>query len=281
MFYFNEFLERVGIKPNETKLLRHNPRDFTYWIGRDLDKFGCYASFQKKTPAPYGKSKFACHFMPGPNTMDGSATAIYLGITRVLDSWEWDGGRLPRIYNEDIIQRQLQRDFDGIEAFDLEWLDAGSEYSERIIIDWGFGTRAWFQWADRNQKALLELRFGKKEIEFPGFSRFVGQTSDLPSWPRSWIDILSSVGGIYLLVAENGDQYIGSATGDEGFIGRWGLYFSNGHGGNILLKKHMHKNYKVSILEVVSDDMSIGEVISRENLWKEKLGTRAHGLNAN
>ena len=48
MFYLNEFLERVGIKPNETKLLRHNPRDFTYWIGRELDKFGCYASFQKK-----------------------------------------------------------------------------------------------------------------------------------------------------------------------------------------------------------------------------------------
>ena len=48
MFYFHEFLERVGIKPNETKLLRHNPRDFTYWVGRELDKFGCYASFQKK-----------------------------------------------------------------------------------------------------------------------------------------------------------------------------------------------------------------------------------------
>ena len=83
------------------------------------------------------------------------------------------------------------------------------------------------------------------------------------------------------MVADNGDQYIGSATGDEGFIGRWSSYFSNGHGGNILLKKHMHKNYKVSILEVVSDDMSIGEIISRENFWKEKLGTRAHGLNAN
>ena len=58
--------------------------------------------------------------------MNGSATAIYLGTTRVLDSWEWDGGRLPSIYNEDIIQRQLQKDFEGIEAFDLKWLDAGS-----------------------------------------------------------------------------------------------------------------------------------------------------------
>ena len=57
--------------------------------------------------------------------------------------------------------------------------------------------------------------------------------------------------------------------------------FLHGHGANILLKKHMHKNYKVSILEIVSSDMSIGEVISRESFWKAKLGTRAHGLNAN
>jgi len=281
MFYFHEFLERVGIKPNETKLLRHNPRDFQYWIGRDLDKFGCYASFQKKTPSPYARSNLASHFLPGPNTSEGSPTAIYIGTTRVLDSWNWDGRRLPLIYHDDIIERQLKRDFDGIEAFDLEWLDVGNEYSERIVIDWGSGTRAWFQWADRNPKELVELSFEKQDVEFPGFSRFVGQTSDLPSWPHSWINILSSVKGIYLLVADNGDQYVGSATGHEGFIGRWNSYYSNGHGGNILLKKHMHKNYKVSILEVVSDDMSIGEIIGRENFWKDKLGSRAHGLNAN
>ena len=34
--------------------------------------------------------------------------------------------------------------------------------------------------------------------------------------------------GIYLLVADNGDQYVGSATGDEGVIGIWSSYFYTG-----------------------------------------------------
>ena len=56
MFYFHEFLERIDVDPTKTKLLRHNPSDFTYWIGRELEKFGCYASFQKKSPSPYQRT---------------------------------------------------------------------------------------------------------------------------------------------------------------------------------------------------------------------------------
>lgn len=281
MFYFHEFLERIDVDPTKTKLLRHNPSDFTYWIGRELEKFGCYASFQKKSPSPYAKSTLACHFLPGPNTLDGKPTAIYLGTTKVLDKWDWDGKRMPRIYHEELIKRQLAKSFEGLEAFDLEWFNAGSEYAERIVIDWGSGTRAWFQWADRKEKELLEIRSSKHEIAFPGFSRFIGQISNLPSWPKSWLDILSNVTGIYLLVAENGDQYVGSATGENGLIGRWNSYFVNGHGGNVLLKERSHKDYQVSILEVLSNEMSLAEVIDRENFWKKKLGTRAYGLNAN
>ncbi|MBO9429588.1 hypothetical protein [Sulfitobacter sp. R18_1] len=41
------------------------------------------------------------------------------------------------------------------------------------------------------------------------------------------------------------------------------------------------RDYQVSILEVASPEMSAAEIIVNEDAWKEKLGARAHGLNAN
>ncbi|WP_295447301.1 hypothetical protein [uncultured Pseudophaeobacter sp.] len=41
------------------------------------------------------------------------------------------------------------------------------------------------------------------------------------------------------------------------------------------------RDYQVSILEVASPEMSAADIIAKEGAWKEKLGARAHGLNAN
>ncbi|WP_180897326.1 GIY-YIG nuclease family protein [Martelella soudanensis] len=41
------------------------------------------------------------------------------------------------------------------------------------------------------------------------------------------------------------------------------------------------RDYQVSILEIASPEMSAADIIAREGTWKEKLGARAHGLNAN
>lgn len=92
---------------------------------------------------------------------------------------------------------------------------------------------------------------------------------------------LTSYKGVYLLVSENGDQYVGSASGMDGFWGRWAAYVANGHGGNRLLIQRRENDYSVSILEVASPDMSHQDILRREGYWKDKLGARAHGLNAN
>ncbi len=42
-----------------------------------------------------------------------------------------------------------------------------------------------------------------------------------------------------------------------------------------------HRDYAVSILEIASPDMAVSDIVAREAFWKEKLGARAHGLNAN
>jgi hypothetical protein len=104
----------------------------------------------------------------------------------------------------------------------------------------------------------------------------------------TWKAVLRSKKGVYLLVCkETGAQYVGSATGDNGFLGRWNAYAADGHGGNKLLKERNQRDYTVSILEMVGSGAQRSEVLVLENLWKEKLGSRAErlgdefGLNAN
>jgi hypothetical protein len=54
---------------------------------------------------------------------------------------------------------------------------------------------------------------------------------------RRWADVLRSGRGIYLLVhRETGQQYVGSAYGVDGLLGRWKSY-ADGHGGNVGLKE--------------------------------------------
>ncbi|MCZ4288475.1 GIY-YIG nuclease family protein [Hoeflea alexandrii] len=279
MFEFNDFLRRIDLDPARIRLLRHDTRGVAAWRrGREVS-FGCFASFQKKTNSPYGGASVACHFLPGPSLDDGSATALFIGITRIIDRWDWDEVRMPRIIDAEMIKTERGR-LD-IEAFDLEWLDAGHDFAERMLVKWGTGTRAWSQWTARNSKEILELRLQAQEPPFPGFSGFISRIRDLPTFPQSWVNALESVRGIYLLVTDGGEQYVGSAIGVDGLMGRWRSYFANGHGGNVLLREGGYRDYSVSILEVASPDMAPEDILAREAFWKTKLGARAHGLNAN
>jgi hypothetical protein len=279
MFEYNEFLKKIGLNPGQVKLLRHDDRGVAAWRRGGENAFGCFSSFQRRRPDPYQGVELASHFIPAPNLPDGSLTALYVGTTRIVDRWDWDGQRMPQIVDEQIIAGEMGRQ--DIHAFDLEWLDAGRDCSERLLIDWGLGARAWFQWADRRPKAILEIRFQAQEPPFPGFSNFNSRISEISQFPQAWIAALEGVRGVYLLVTDQGDQYVGSATGVQGFMGRWRTYLANGHGGNVLLRGRGHRDYGVTILDIASPDMSAGDIVAREAFWKAKLGARAFGLNAN
>lgn len=163
------------------------------------------------------------------------------------------------------------------------WCRACSTYAERILIAWGPGTRSWSQWADRRHKPILELHLDAREAPFPGFGGFRERISSLSGLPQSWRAALENVRGVYLLVTEQGQQYVGSAYGADGFFGRWRQYAANGHGGNreLMDLDLDQRDYQVSILEVASPEMSAADIIAKEDAWKEKLGARAHGLNVN
>ena len=150
------------------------------------------------------------------------------------------------------------------------------------MVDWGAGAKAWFQYAARNEKRVTAILPSEYELPFPGFAALQLSLSQITSLPSTWRNALSSVGGVYLLVdSKSGDQYVGIAHGENGFLGRWEQYAKNGHGGTKLLRKRSKRDYQVSVLEVVSSPSTPNEVIQREALWKQKLGSRAFGLNSN
>lgn len=175
------------------------------------------------------------------------------------------------------------RERPGIEAADLTRLHGFDDLSERVVVHWSVssaGTRSWSQWW-KQAKPIVELRHRPAEMPFPGYRDFSTTLDDVDTLPTAWGEVLRAHRGVYLLVCpEEGLQYVGSATGVDGFLGRWRNYAADGHGGNVHMRARDRRfNYRISILEVASSEMTPEEVIDRELHWMRKLGTRAHGLN--
>jgi hypothetical protein len=166
------------------------------------------------------------------------------------------------------------------------------DLTDRVIIDWGAGTRSWHQWY--RDRAILELRppgrllppfqdYLEVHLSFSRLRTLVERQDAHPDW----VAALSAVGGVYLIVGGDGEQYVGSATGEKGLWQRWSEYAKTGHGGNRELKKLCQPNaghpdaFWFSILTTFSRSLSREAALRKEKLFKDKLGTRAHGLNAN
>lgn len=124
--------------------------------------------------------------------------------------------------------------------------------------------------------------------KFPGYDKVnhsfkdMATLIDLPEWRSA----LQNQKGIYMLVDTlTGKQYIGSAYGRDRIWQRWKSYLETGHGGNTglsaLTKEYIFENFKMTILERCSDDMSNEEIIRRESLYKDKFMTRQFGYNNN
>jgi hypothetical protein len=168
------------------------------------------------------------------------------------------------------------------DVYDLSLQETLSDLIGKLFIDWGRGALAWVQYADRNDKPVTELRIAFKEPDFPGFLNFIQPLSKLDNVPKSWIAALQSSRGIYLLTCpKTKEQYVGSATGEEGFWGRWRDYIQTGHGGNLGLKSRDPSDYQVSILEVAGTSSTTDDILTMEGRWQTKLQSREMGLNRN
>jgi hypothetical protein len=84
-----------------------------------------------------------------------------------------------------------------------------------------------------------------------------------------------------LTCPKSGRQYVGSASGETGFWGRWEEYVASGHGGNRLMRDVPASDYQVTVLEVAASSATVNDLLAMESRWKDKLLSRQFGLNAN
>ena len=275
MLTFNGMLENAGLELRDVRLLRHSERErpggrtpYTLWR-TDPETFDRYNAIMKKDR--FKNAKYTAVFIVTP-----SRETVFACIYRIVGCGSVLKGVVCPVKNVSYYGNP------NVVFYDIERADLLAEYEGRIIIDWGPGSRSWSQRADRQKKSILEIRTAFKEPSFPGWRKFAHHIEEISSMPEGWKEILRNTAGVYLLVhQETGRQYVGSAYGENGFWGRWRAYEANGHGGNVELKKLKSKNFVVTVLETVSSSASIEEVIAVESAWKEKLGSRAIGLNAN
>lgn len=273
---FNSILTEAGFDTSDIRLLRHKDARAEkgrtpYELWRDNHPmFDLYQSTQGLVHESKLRASYWASFVGTPNN-----ETLFVGIYRVKGQ-------------ELLKQDQPKPQMEGFDLagscyiYDLELDTRLSDLTGRLLIDWGDGERAWIQRADRRDKIILELRTSFKEADFPGFLNFITPLSKINSLPKSWVNVIKSSRGVYLLTCpKTREQYIGSATGENGFWGRWQNYVNSGHGNNTELKSRDPSDYQISILEVAGTSATPEDIIQMERLWKLKLQSREMGLNRN
>ena len=274
---FNSILQATGLDPSEVKLLRHADRKSVkgrtiheLWRN-DRPAFDLYQRVQAiERRKDFGDAKYWASF-----TCTFEGETVFLGLYKV---------QFAGVGKKDIL-RPNGEGLDRAGEYHEYRLTEMSEFQHlagRLYVDWGRGTRSWIQRADRQDKAIAELRREVQDPEFPGYAGFIRSLSDINKLPFGWKVALRSTRGVYLLTCpKTKEQYVGKADGEEGFLGRWLFYAATGHGGNVALKSREPSDYKVSILEVARSAASPLDILAMESRWKQKLQSREMGLNRN
>jgi hypothetical protein len=267
---FNAILEENQLSPASVRLLRHkdgrsSPGKSPYELWRyDKEAFGLYQSTQQARnwnvfSAPYWAVFVADAF---DDTMFVGLYAVgYKGLIEYDEPKPQTSGEINPAGTCD--------------RYDLTLDERMGDLIERLIIDWGDGERAWVQYADRQNKSVLEIRPANSALPYPGHLNFIKPLSIIGKLPGNWIEALRDARGVYVLTCPHTtEQYIGSADGESGFWGRWMEYVKTGHGGNVALKSREPSDYQVAILEVAGSAAGHDEILAMEGRWQRKLQSR-------
>jgi len=113
--------------------------------------------------------------------------------------------------------------------YELIEIDFMSDLKDRLIISWGNTSIAWHHYLV--EKEVVEILPANYVREYPGHDDLIISFAELKTVidnkdaNREWHRQLSSVAGVYLILdTVTGSQYIGSAYGKEGILGRWTTY---------------------------------------------------------
>lgn len=276
-----EFFESRGLKTKKSdKMIRHTDHEDYPVSEMTKEQLEFYQQCQSKQV--FSGCDYVMSFLGIERTK-----AKFIGVYTVKDEEPLTGKPLPENYPYPPIVE------DGGYFYKLEKVSGFEDLEDRVIIEWGQSTRVWAQ--NLKEKEVVEMLPEGYVRSFPGYLDFILKFDELrrivdsPDSNRVWHTMLSAVAGVYLIVDTiTGNQYVGSAYGKNGIMGRWTRYSKDRHGGNVKLQELLSEcgsgyaaNFSFTILQTVSTSLSRTEVIARENKWKDKLGSRAFGLNLN
>jgi hypothetical protein len=273
MLTINELLYSRGLPKNaKVKFVRHadNREPVVDNYKFDVEKFLYWQGEQSK-PIFH-----ECEFLISFLGMDGKRSR-FIGVFKV----------------EGFILKENNRF-----QYNLTEVQGFEDIKDRVIVDWVSLPRSWHQWtANVEAKPIIEVlpseTFYAKA--FSDYLDFILDFSELKSIIKNrdsfkeWHLMLAAVKGIYLILDKfTGNKYIGSAYRENGILGRWEKYANtNGHGNNKQLKallaadNNYARHFQFTILMTLPKTMTATEVIKREVLFKQKLGTKSFGLNSN
>lgn len=274
-----ELLRTRGLDTDaRVKLVRHQDKRYDVL---ELERKGLLELYQSYQSRPV----FECDYIVSFIGLENSLARLH-GVYRV-------GERLKAS------ERPLAADFEypgfappNGHFYELSGVPGFEDVIGRVVIAWGGSPLAWHQWL-KNKEVIEVLPVGYVR-EFPGYLDFTLTFDDLaaivknPQAHREWHRMLSTVAGVYLIVdTKTGKQYVGSAYGEKGILGRWKRYADTGHGGNSQLldicatNPQYARQFQFTILQTLPRTLTRAEVIAYVVLYKTKLGSRAFGLNSN
>lgn len=270
-------------KEGQVILVRHFGPNLKEMLKKDLVEE--YQSFQRM-PA-FKKAKYLVSFTAEPNNQ-----AKLFGVFQVNGIKE--KVELPT-YSESLhaFCDPQNRDIDFFLLLSRD--QRFSKYDGRLIINWVV-PRGWYNtYGEVKNKPVVKITPRNFVDEFPGLMKINISFSELkmiienPESHSKWYESLTKLQAVYLIMDKRtGNQYVGTTFGKDGLWQRWETYVKGGFtGGNTMLERlkqsdsYFYQGFQYSILEVLPRNANQAECTSAESLWKEKLGTRAFGLNMN
>lgn len=189
---------------------------------------------------------------------------------------------------------------EGSSEYNLEEVEGFEGLKDKVVIDWGKGTRSWMQkWqSTKNVRRIDQVNTGNDIPYFIRYEDVILSFSQLQKVveDKEWKSKLESLNCVYMILdKETGKQYVGVTYKDmkpgikNGILGRWTEYAKTGHGNNKLLVallaekgiSYADQNFQWTILETLPLNVTPKVAIDRESLYKKKFGTREHGYNEN
>ncbi len=291
---FNMLLREVGIEPTEVAVILHKPpeRYLRRMLGAlVLDEPTLFDAYQNNhkplQEATLKARKYLASFVSGEHN-----EMTFAGLSGIV-GWS---DRTAKEMDDDANQQELARRFnrpdfqffaaeedrDSFAVFRLSALPLLQDLRGRLVISHK-STPNYIRLAEKLDPEILEIRRHSELVAPPpDWKEFILTAQELRTLPREWRQKLSGWRGVYLITDESdGARYVGSAYGGENLMGRWQDHIARDKGVTVELGQRDPALFRFSILQLLLHDAPPDDVLIVETDWKNRLHTRAWGLNRN